>query len=41
MSIGRQGRVQVEDIVFLIRKDPESLLGVKDLCTMNEELKTR
>ncbi|XP_023577465.1 transcription initiation factor TFIID subunit 13 [Octodon degus] len=22
MSIGRQGRVQVEDIVFLIRKDP-------------------
>ncbi|XP_059780295.1 transcription initiation factor TFIID subunit 13-like [Balaenoptera ricei] len=39
MSIGRQGRVQVEDIVFLIRKDPKKFARVKDLLTMNEELK--
>jgi transcription initiation factor TFIID subunit 13 len=29
LSIRRQGQVQVEDIVFLIRKDPRSLLGIK------------
>lgn len=39
MSIGRHGRVQVEDIVFLIRKDPRKFARVKDLLTMNEELK--
>ncbi|XP_061592844.1 transcription initiation factor TFIID subunit 13 [Cololabis saira] len=39
MGIGRQGRVQVEDIVFLIRKDPRKFARVKDLLTMNEELK--
>ncbi|XP_078416091.1 transcription initiation factor TFIID subunit 13 isoform X1 [Cetorhinus maximus] len=39
MSIGRPGRVQVEDIVFLIRKDPRKFARVKDLLTMNEELK--
>uniref|UniRef100_A0A8C6HET2 Transcription initiation factor TFIID subunit 13 n=1 Tax=Mus spicilegus TaxID=10103 RepID=A0A8C6HET2_MUSSI len=39
MSIGRQGRVQVEDIVFLTRKDPRKFARVKDLLTMNEELK--
>ncbi|XP_029434234.1 transcription initiation factor TFIID subunit 13 [Rhinatrema bivittatum] len=39
MSIGRQGRVQVEDIVFLIRKNPRKFARVKDLLTMNEELK--
>ncbi|CAO2599764.1 Transcription initiation factor TFIID subunit 13 [Lemmus lemmus] len=32
MSIGRQGRVQVED-------DPRKFARVKDLLTMNEELK--
>ena len=39
MSIGRQARVQAEDIVFLIRKDPRKFARVKDLLTMNEELK--
>ncbi|XP_053434992.1 transcription initiation factor TFIID subunit 13-like [Nycticebus coucang] len=40
MSIGRQGQVQVEVqvLVFLIRKDPK-FARVKDLLTMNEELK--
>ena len=36
---GSHGRVQVEDIVFLIRKDPRKFARVKDLLTMNEELK--
>lgn len=39
MEIGRAGRVQVEDIVFLVRKDPRRYARVKDLLTMNEELK--
>ncbi|XP_018318478.1 transcription initiation factor TFIID subunit 13 [Agrilus planipennis] len=39
MEIGRTGRVQVEDIVFLVRKDPRKFARVKDLLTMNEELK--
>ncbi|KAH8325790.1 hypothetical protein KR067_008173 [Drosophila pandora] len=39
MEIGRTGRVQVEDIIFLVRKDPRKYARVKDLLTMNEELK--
>lgn len=39
MEIGRTGRVQVEDIVFLVRKDRRKYARVKDLLTMNEELK--
>ncbi|XP_046284213.1 transcription initiation factor TFIID subunit 13-like [Marmota monax] len=39
MSIGRQGGVQIEDIVFLIRKDPRKFARAKDLLTKNEELK--
>ena len=38
-QIGRPGRVQVEDIVYLIQKDPQKYARVKDLLTMNEELK--
>jgi len=39
METGRTGRVQVEDIVFLVRKDQRKFTRVKDLLTMNEELK--
>ena len=39
METGRTGRVQVEDIVFLVRKDMRKFARVKDLLTMNEELK--
>lgn len=39
MEIGRTGRVQVEDIIFLVRKDRRKYARVKDLLTMNEELK--
>uniref|UniRef100_UPI00358DF052 transcription initiation factor TFIID subunit 13 n=1 Tax=Myxine glutinosa TaxID=7769 RepID=UPI00358DF052 len=39
LAVGRPGRVQVEDIIFLIRKQPRKFARVKDLLTMNEELK--
>ncbi|XP_065156267.1 transcription initiation factor TFIID subunit 13 isoform X2 [Atheta coriaria] len=39
MEIGKTGRVQVEDMVFLVRKDARKYARVKDLLTMNEELK--
>ena len=39
MTVGKKGRVHVEDIVFLIRKDPKKYARVKELLTMNEELK--
>lgn len=39
MEVGRSGRVQVEDMVFLIRKDPKKYRRVKELLTMNEELR--
>ncbi|XP_071956490.1 transcription initiation factor TFIID subunit 13-like [Antedon mediterranea] len=39
MEVGRRGKVQVEDIVFLIRKDSRKYSRVRDLLTMNEELK--
>ncbi|CAM1293180.1 TAF13 (predicted) [Pycnogonum litorale] len=39
MEIGRTGRVQVEDIVYLVRKDTRKFARVRDLLTMNEELK--
>lgn len=39
LQIGRPGRVQVEDIVYLIQKDNRKYGRVKELLTMNEELK--
>merc|ERR1712059_82646 len=39
MEIGRSGRVQVEDIIFLVRKQPRMYARVRELLTMNEELK--
>jgi len=39
MDIGRTGRVQVEDIIFLVRKNPRMYARVRELLTMNEELK--
>merc|ERR1719369_1535421 len=39
MEIGRSGRVQVEDIIFLVRKHPRMYARVRELLTMNEELK--
>ena len=39
MEMGRPGRVQVEDIIFLVRKEPRMYGRVRELLTMNEELK--
>lgn len=39
MEIGRPGRVQVEDMIFMVRKHPKMYARVKELLTMNEELK--
>lgn len=38
-EIGKSGKVQVEDIIFLVRKDQRKYARVRDLLTMNEELK--
>ena len=39
MDVGKKGKVHVEDILFLVRKDPKKYTRVKDLLNMNEELK--
>lgn len=39
MDIGKSGRVQVEDILYLVRKDKRKYARVKELLNMNEELK--
>ncbi len=39
METGRSGKVQVEDIIFLVRNHPKMYARVKELLTMNVELK--
>lgn len=39
MEVGRTGRIAVEDIIFLIRKDAKKYSRVRELLTMNEELR--
>lgn len=39
MEVGKQGRVTVEDILFLMRKDVRKYTRVRELLLMNEELK--
>ncbi|KAK7478915.1 hypothetical protein BaRGS_00029896 [Batillaria attramentaria] len=39
MEVGRPGRISVEDIIFLIRKDPKKYSRVKELLLMSEELR--
>ena len=39
MDVGKKGKVHVEDIIYAIRKDAKKYARVKDLLTMNEELK--
>lgn len=39
MEVGRTGRVQIEDILYLVRKDLRKYRRVKELLSMNEELK--
>lgn len=39
MDVGRLGRIFVEDIIFLIRKDLKKYFRVKEFLMMNEELR--
>ncbi|XP_060592025.1 transcription initiation factor TFIID subunit 13-like [Ruditapes philippinarum] len=39
LEVGRPGRISVEDIIFLIRKDPKKYSRVRELLTMSEELR--
>ena len=39
MEVGKQGKISVEDIVFLIRKDHKKYSRTKELLMMNEELR--
>jgi len=39
IEIGKTGKLQLEDIWYLIRRDPKKYAKVKDLLTMNEELR--
>ena len=38
-DVGRPGRISVEDLIFIIRKDPKKFSRVKELLTMSEELR--
>jgi len=39
MEIGKSGRIIVEDIIYLIRKDPKKYSRVKELLLMSEVLR--
>jgi transcription initiation factor TFIID subunit 13 len=39
MELNKQNRVQIEDLMFILRKDPRKYARAKDLLIMNEELK--
>ncbi len=38
MEVGKSGRVQVNDIVFIIRKDRKKYARVRDLLMMKEQI---
>ena len=38
MEVGKSGRVHVNDIIFIIRKDPKKYSRVKDLLMMKEQI---
>jgi len=39
LETGKQGKVNIEDMIFLIRKDPRKYVRVKELLSMDRELK--
>lgn len=39
MEVGRSGKISVEDLIFLIRKDTKKYSRVKELLLMSEELR--
>ena len=38
-TVRRTGKVQLEDVIFLVRNNPKMYARVKELITMNVELK--
>ena len=39
MDTGKSGKVQIEDIIFLVRNNPKMYSRIRELITMNVELK--
>lgn len=39
MEVSKKNQVQIEDFMYLLRKDPRKYARAKDLLIMNEELK--
>ncbi|KAK6041346.1 transcription initiation factor IID, subunit [Cooperia oncophora] len=39
MNVGKPDKIALEDIHYLIRRDPKKFARVKDLLSMSEELK--
>ena len=39
MDLGKKGKIHVDDLLYLIRRDPKKYARVRDLLQMNEELK--
>jgi len=39
MEVGRSGRVTVEDVLYLVRKDKRKTARVHELLSMNEQLR--
>lgn len=39
MEVGKKGKIHVEDILYITRKDPKKYARIKELLQMNEELK--
>lgn len=39
MEVGKNGKVSVNDIIFIVRKDPKKFSRVKDLLMMDEEVR--
>ena len=39
MEVGKKGKMHVDDLLFLIRRDPKKYARIRDLLQMNEELK--
>lgn len=39
MEVGKKGKIHVDDLLFLLRRDPKKYARIRDLLQMNEELK--
>ncbi|KAF5396273.1 Transcription initiation factor TFIID subunit 13 [Paragonimus heterotremus] len=39
LKIGRPGKISVEDVTYLVRRDPKKFSRVKELLLLSEELR--